>query len=143
ARAGAQRREASSAAQAERRTHSRELSRPDHSADLGRGRRRGSAATAAGRERGSNSRVPGRPANRTRRERSMTPADEEKFASILMGMSAVLPGGKLTKQAVRLYWLAMQDWSIEDFERAAIHLLREETFMPGPNKFHKLRKAGE
>lgn len=39
------------------------------------------------------------------------------------------------------YWLALRDWTLEEFESAAGHLMRESKFMPRPAEFTALRKA--
>jgi hypothetical protein len=67
--------------------------------------------------------------------------DKAEFAKVVIGF-AELKGKVLSRPAIELYWLAMQDWSIEDFKAAAAHLLRTCTFMPEPKNFEDLRKAG-
>jgi hypothetical protein len=39
------------------------------------------------------------------------------------------------------YWTALSDWAIEDFETAALHLMRSSVHMPRPADFNALRKA--
>ncbi len=41
------------------------------------------------------------------------------------------------------YWLALQDWTLQDFEKAAGHLIGNSQFMPRPNDFNALRRAAE
>lgn len=71
----------------------------------------------------------------------MTPQDRTKFLEIVIGF-AELKGRQLSAPALELYWRSMQHWSIEDFSRAAEHLVRTCKFMPGPADFEALRKAG-
>lgn len=40
------------------------------------------------------------------------------------------------------YWVSLRDWTIDDLERAAAHLLRTSKFMPRPADFTELRRAG-
>jgi hypothetical protein len=41
------------------------------------------------------------------------------------------------------YWLALRAWPLQDFERAAGHLMATCKFMPRPADFNDLRRAGE
>lgn len=72
----------------------------------------------------------------------MKPIDRTKFLEIIIGF-AELKGKSLSGPALELYWNSMQEWSIEDFQSAANHLLRTCTFMPMPKDFEELRKAGK
>lgn len=67
--------------------------------------------------------------------------DYEKFTEVIVGF-AELKGKQLSPAAVELYWRAMQHWPIDEFRRAAEHLLRTCEFMPTPKDFEDLRKAG-
>lgn len=67
--------------------------------------------------------------------------DYEKFTEVIVGF-AELKGKQLSPAAVELYWRAMQHWPIDEFRRAAEHLLRTCAFMPTPKDFEDLRKAG-
>ena len=71
----------------------------------------------------------------------MTPADKETFCAILNGLAAIKPGGKLTAEAYEVWWLAMQDWPLDQFRAAAAHLAKSVEFMPSPYHFEQLRKA--
>ena len=71
----------------------------------------------------------------------MTPADRRQFAAILTGF-AELKGRHLSSAALDLFWHAMQDWSIEDFTRAANRLIRSCEYLPTPKDFEDLRNAG-
>lgn len=71
----------------------------------------------------------------------MKPTDKAEFAKVVLAF-AELKGKQLSLPAVDLYWLAMQDWTIEDFKAAAAHLLSTCEFMPTPKDFEDLRKAG-
>lgn len=72
----------------------------------------------------------------------MIESDRAKFAEILMGLSAIKPGAKLTREGIALWWNAMQDWPLEEFTAAASHLAKSVEFMPSPFHFEQLRKAG-
>lgn len=71
----------------------------------------------------------------------MNAEDRKPFLEIVVGF-AELKGKKLSGPALELYWNAMQDWSLEDFQVAANQLLRTTQFMPTPKDFEDLRKAG-
>lgn len=72
----------------------------------------------------------------------MIDIDEVEFVKILTAMAA-MKKFDLTKPVIDLWWLTMSDWSIADFRQAAAHLLKTSKWMPGPNDFDDLRKAGE
>lgn len=72
----------------------------------------------------------------------MIPTDKSKFIKQLVGLAAIKPGKSLTEEAYEIWWLAMQDWSLEDFTAAAAQLARSVEFMPSPFHFEQLRKAG-
>lgn len=71
----------------------------------------------------------------------MIESDYDSFCEIVMGF-AELKGKSLSPAAIKLYWGAMQKWPIEDFRKAAEHLLQNCEFMPMPKDFEDLRKAG-
>jgi hypothetical protein len=50
---------------------------------------------------------------------------------------------ELSKLLQDAYWLAMRDWSIEDFEAAASHLMQNSKWFPKPSEFADLRKAAK
>lgn len=68
-------------------------------------------------------------------------ADKAKFVNVLKGIAAIKPAVKLTDESYEIYWLALQDWSYEDFRQAAVHLAKSIEFMPNPFHFEQLRKA--
>lgn len=72
----------------------------------------------------------------------MTPADKPEFARLLNGLAAIKPGAKLTAEGLDVWWLAMQDWPIEEFRAATAHLAKSVEFMPSPFQFEQLRRAG-
>lgn len=72
----------------------------------------------------------------------MRPQDKVQFVKILTSLASVT-GGKTTPEAIDLWFSAMQEWSIEEFSKAATHLLKTSKFMPKPADFYALRKAGE
>lgn len=71
----------------------------------------------------------------------MQPIDRTEFARVLNGLAAI-KRVDLTPEALGLWWLAMARWTLEDFKAAATELVRTLKFMPGPNDFEDLRKAG-
>lgn len=73
----------------------------------------------------------------------MTPADKPKFVATLTGLAQVKPGAKLTPEALEIYWLSLEDWTLAEFQQAARHLAKNCEFMPNPYHFEQLRKAGE
>lgn len=72
----------------------------------------------------------------------MRESDKPIFGAILTGMAQLKPGGKLTAEALELFWNAMAHWTIEEFQAAANQLVRTSEFMPNPFHFEQLRKAG-
>lgn len=72
----------------------------------------------------------------------MQPQDRKAFLEVVIGF-AELKGKQLSAPGLELYWNAMQDWSIEDFRRAAHTLIRTCEFMPTPKEFNDLRKASQ
>jgi hypothetical protein len=73
----------------------------------------------------------------------MNATDKQEFARILTGLSLIKPGKELTKDALAIYFAALEDWSIEDFKAAANHLAKTCEFMPNPYHFEQLRKKNE
>lgn len=65
--------------------------------------------------------------------------DRTKFVEIILGF-AELKGKELSTAAIELFWRAMQDWSIEEFQHAANALVKTCEFMPTPKDFYDLRK---
>jgi hypothetical protein len=74
------------------------------------------------------------------RSRIVTESDKPVFVAVLNHLAAVKPGAKLTPEAYEGWWLAMQDWSIADFRRAAAQLMQTVEFFPNPYHFNELRK---
>lgn len=66
--------------------------------------------------------------------------DFTRFRAVLAGM-AKLYERELDAPLLDAYWLALRDWSLSDFERAAAHLMGRSRFMPRPADFNDLRKA--
>jgi hypothetical protein len=67
--------------------------------------------------------------------------DRARFRAILVGIARVYDR-EVDSLLLDTYWLALRDWSIEDVERAAAHLLTSSRFMPRPADFAALRRAG-
>lgn len=72
----------------------------------------------------------------------MIDADRMEFVLLLNGLAAIKPGKGLTPEGLELWWLSLQDWSIEEFRSACAHLSYSVEFMPSPYHFAQLRKAG-
>lgn len=70
----------------------------------------------------------------------MLPAEAERFRSLLCGIGRVF-GHEPDAVVLDAYWLALQSWSIAEFEAACSHLLRTSKFMPRPAEFEALRLA--
>ena len=70
----------------------------------------------------------------------MIETDKAQFAKVVLGF-AEIKGKQLSLAAVDLYWMAMQNWSIENFKQAAVLLLQRCEYMPTPKDFEDLRKA--
>lgn len=71
----------------------------------------------------------------------MTPENYDEFCEVVVGF-AELKGRSLSAAAIELYWRSMKHWQIGDFKAAAEQLVRTSKFMPGPDAFEDLRKAG-
>jgi hypothetical protein len=71
----------------------------------------------------------------------MTPNDRAEMARILVSLAEMKPGGKITPEALELWFAAMSTWSIEEFRAAAQHLMLHEEYFPNPWHFQQLRKA--
>lgn len=69
----------------------------------------------------------------------MIDSDKSEFSKILGGMSEIR-GKPLSREGMAMYWLALSDWSMEEFRQAAKHLLSHSQFMPTPYDFEQLRK---
>lgn len=68
--------------------------------------------------------------------------DFARFRDLMAGMGRVfnaIPDALV----LDVYWLALRDWSLQDFEAAVAHLLGTAQFMPKPADFTALRKAGQ
>lgn len=72
----------------------------------------------------------------------MQPTDGKRFRDLLRGMSRAF-GSDIDTVTLDVYWLALSDWTLEEFETAAAHLLRNSKFMPRPSEFNALKKAGK
>jgi hypothetical protein len=73
----------------------------------------------------------------------MLDRDKPEFVRILNGLAAIKPGAKLTPEALDVWWLALQDWPIDQFKAAAGHIARNVEFFPSPYHFEQLRRAEE
>ena len=71
----------------------------------------------------------------------MQPTDATAFRNTLTGMFR-LYGQDPDALVLDAYWLALADWSLEEFQSGARHLMQTAKFMPRPADFAELRKAG-
>ena len=70
----------------------------------------------------------------------MQQTDFQRFHAVMHGMSKVYER-ELDNLLLDAYWLALRDWSLEEFQAAAGQLMRTSKFMPRPADFNELRKA--
>lgn len=70
----------------------------------------------------------------------MQATDFARFNAVMNGM-AKLFDRELDNVLLDVYWLALRDWDLPDFEQAAGHLMASAKFMPKPSEFNDLRKA--
>jgi hypothetical protein len=71
----------------------------------------------------------------------MLPADSERFCNLIRGMGRVF-GSEPDQVVLDVYWLALKDWTLEEFEAGCANLLGSSKFMPRPADFNELRNAG-
>jgi hypothetical protein len=72
----------------------------------------------------------------------MQQTDFERFRDLMAGMGRIF-GSSPDQLLLDVYWLALRDWSLADFEAATAHLLSKAQFMPKPADYAALRKAGQ
>ncbi len=72
----------------------------------------------------------------------MQPSDFEKFRNLLFGM-AKLYDKEIDNTMLDAYWIALRDWSLDNFQDACALLMQTKNFMPRPADFHSLQKAQE
>lgn len=71
----------------------------------------------------------------------MQTEDFERFREVMGGL-AELYQRELSKPLLDAYWVCLFDWEFEEFQEAAVELMRTQNFMPRPAQFTQLRKAG-
>ena len=73
----------------------------------------------------------------------MRTADGKRFRDLLRAMSRALSanGAELDGPVLDVYWIALSDWTLAEFEQACGHLMKTAKFMPRPAEFTELRKA--
>ena len=71
----------------------------------------------------------------------MQQADKPEMVRILVGLAEMKPGGKITPEALDLWFLSLADWTLDEFRAAAVHLMKHAEFFPNPFHFEQLRKA--
>lgn len=72
----------------------------------------------------------------------MQQTDFGRFKAIMAGM-AKLYEKELEPILLDVYWLALRDWTLGEFESAAGQLMRTQTFMPRPAEFMALKRAAQ
>jgi len=72
----------------------------------------------------------------------LQPTEGERFRDLLRGMSRAF-GSDIDAVTLDVYWLALSDWTLQEFEAAVVHLVRNSKFMPRPAQFTELKKAGK
>jgi hypothetical protein len=72
----------------------------------------------------------------------MQPSDLIEFTKTVNAMALMKKSG-VTADVMELWWGIFADWTLADFQAAAYRLLKTQTFMPQPNEFEALRRAGE
>lgn len=72
----------------------------------------------------------------------MRPDDFARFRSLITGM-AKLYEREIDQTLLDAYWISLQDWDIDDLERAAGHLMATSGWMPRPSAFNDLRKQAK
>jgi hypothetical protein len=70
----------------------------------------------------------------------MQQADFARFRNVMAGL-AELYQRELSNTLLDVYWLALRDWSLAEFEAGAGKLMKTAQFMPRPADFNDLRKA--
>lgn len=70
----------------------------------------------------------------------MQQADFERFRAVMAGMAKVYER-EIDGLLLDAYWLALRDWSLDDFQAAAARLMQTSEFMPRPAAFNELRKT--
>lgn len=70
----------------------------------------------------------------------MQQSDFQHFHAVMLGMSKIYER-ELDQPLLDAYWLALRDWPLQEFERAAAQLMRTSRFMPRPADFTVLRRA--
>lgn len=70
----------------------------------------------------------------------MQTSDFGRFKSIMTGL-AELYQRQLSPDLLDIYWNAMSDWDIADFNRTASALAKQNTFMPRPADFNSVKIA--
>lgn len=68
--------------------------------------------------------------------------DFERFRGIMNGLAKVYER-ELDSVLLDAYWLVLRDWTIDEFDQAAAHLMRTSVYMPRPADFNQLRTAAE
>jgi len=70
----------------------------------------------------------------------MKAIDTETFKKVMAGLTAIY-GVEPSTALMDGYWLALKDWPVDAFEKAAVLLLRTSKFMPRPADFNATRAA--
>ena len=70
----------------------------------------------------------------------MQQSDFARFRNVMAGL-AELYQRELSNTLLDVYWLALRDWSLGEFEAASAKLMQSGQFMPRPADYVALRKA--
>lgn len=70
----------------------------------------------------------------------MQQSDFQRFKAVMAGMGELYQRD-VSGPLLDVYWLALRNWDLSDFEQAASHLLQQAQFMPRPADFTALQKA--
>lgn len=73
----------------------------------------------------------------------MLETEKPQFLEIINTLAAILPsqgGNQLTELSYQAWWLALRDWTLDEFNQAAQQLLANSKWMPTPSDFMEIRK---
>lgn len=72
----------------------------------------------------------------------MQSAEFERFRDLMRGMGRVF-GSEPDALVLDIYWLALRDWTLPEFESATALLMASAQFMPRPADYAQMRRAAE
>lgn len=62
----------------------------------------------------------------------MTNQDKKRFAEIMAGLAEVFTNHPISKEKAELYFRTFQNWTIEDFEKACLKVIKTKTISTFP-----------